>query len=456
MVLTPHQQRMILLGFVLVMIPIAAFILRNVCGLFRQELPSWKRAIVMVLVVGPAAYFTFDFTAYLILLALQDVYVNLPAGYGYAQWMHEPLAVKWQVINAVPLLRILPFLFTIAVAGSLQSILLQLQVPYRLAVVLLVVQWAVTLAVAYGLSWGLNRALLAAGPALAPAPGGVAGPAGPPGPPALPEAAGPGTAIAMREKVEDAAVSARGLLANARDKLTTHFDPVIDDLEEACGPVVKYLPEPVERFLRGGGWWAVLAAIGLVALLWLRSVARRIARAFKPSRKKGKKRPQTKMVPIDLRESLAQLGEEGYTEEGARQVTVKGVPARLRLIVLAAGNKDMGPLQASMADSVLDWIRPGLSEVAEADSPRVVLWPPHYSTPGFSRSFAANVKAPGGKGQRSAWVLVSGRTDMGRHRMHVGLVLHTTEPTTLRHMEVAGDGWMDAIGMTEPAAAARR
>src|SRR5262245_14943821 len=51
MVLTPFQQQLLVIGFWLVMLPIAAFILRNACGLLQATIPSWKRAIFMVLFV---------------------------------------------------------------------------------------------------------------------------------------------------------------------------------------------------------------------------------------------------------------------------------------------------------------------------------------------------------------------------------------------------------------------
>jgi hypothetical protein len=206
----------------------------------------------------------------------------------------------------------------------------------------------------------------------------------------------------------------------------------------------------VQRFLDGGGWWLVIGAVVLVALLWLRGLWRRLSQALRRRRRK-KARPR-KIVPQNLREDLTVLG-EGFTEEGPQQVTVKGLPARLRLAVLAAGSRDLGALDEEAADRVLDWISPGLAEAAAHDYPAVRLWPPSYTEEGFQHTFAANVAIPEPRGRRSHWVLVSGMTQMGKHKLHVGLAFHTAEPNSLRHLRVHEDQWLDVLKVrtTQPA-----
>ena len=104
------------------------------------------------------------------------------------------------------------------------------------------------------------------------------------------------------------------------------------------------------------------------------------------------------------------------------------------------------PNQA-MADRVLDWIKPGLSEVTATDYPRVRLWPPFLSESGFATAFAANVAIPELKGERSHWVLVSGQVKMGKAVVHVGLAFYAEEANTLRNINVKGERWAGVLGV---------
>jgi hypothetical protein len=56
------------------------------CGLFRADIPSWKRAIISVLLVAFLAYLMADFTAYLIMRSMQDVVVNVPPWTSVEPW----------------------------------------------------------------------------------------------------------------------------------------------------------------------------------------------------------------------------------------------------------------------------------------------------------------------------------------------------------------------------------
>jgi hypothetical protein len=181
-------------------------------------------------------------------------------------------------------------------------------------------------------------------------------------------------------------------------------------------------------------------------LLWLRWIVRKLVGAVSRPRRKKKKQRRMKSVTINLKENLSQIG-EGYTEAGPQQVTVQGMPARLRLVVLSLGTRNAGELSEEMADRVLDWIKPGLSEVTAADFPRVRVWPPFFSADGFTKAFAANVPIPELKGERSHWVLVSGQVKMGKAVVNVGLACYADEPNTLRNLNVKGERWASVLGV---------
>jgi hypothetical protein len=135
----------------------------------------------------------------------------------------------------------------------------------------------------------------------------------------------------------------------------------MDQLKEDLAPLTRRLPEPVQNFLDRGGWWGVLGLLGFIALLWLRWIVRKLVGSISRPARRKKKKPRMKSVTINLKENLSQIG-EGYIEPGPQQVTVQGMPARLRLVILSLGTRNAGELSEEMADRVLDWIKPGLAD----------------------------------------------------------------------------------------------
>ncbi len=124
-------------------------------------------------------------------------------------------------------------------------------------------------------------------------------------------------------------------------------------------------------------------------------------------------------------------------------MTVKRLPARLRLVILSLGTRHTGELTEDMADRVLDWIKPGLAAVASHESPAVRVWPPFYSAEGFATAVAANVPIHEPKGMKSHWVLAAGQVKMGRTIIYVGLAVYTEEASSLRMIRVKGEhGWI--------------
>ncbi len=469
----------VLIAYWAVMLVICAFFLRMACSLCRVDMPSWRRAFVAVVVVTFLAYLTFDFTAYLVMRSMSDVLIRVPEGYGYNHWFREPFALKWHIINHAGPLRYLPFIFGLCAAGVLQVIVLQAEVTFRFGLLIAGLQWGATVVAGYVVSLLFGVALSGAGwkppqpepPQQAQAQPQASSAASPRGrraalasrnkarakqaaeaAPPTPAAQEPTALQVAQQQAEGAGRSAQEQLRDVGQNLKEYANSNLEELKEDLAPVTKHLPEPVMAFLDGGGWWGVLGVGAILALLWLRWLVRKLGGAVSRPRKKKKRR--TKTVAIKLKESLRQVG-EAYTEEGPKRLTVRGLPARLRLVVLSSGTRKTGGLSEEMVDRVLDWIKPGLAEATASDYPRVRLWPPFYSFDGFATALAANITIPEPKGEKSHWVVVAGQVKMGLAVIHVGLALYADDPNTLRNLKVPGEQWLSVLGVKETREPAR-
>jgi hypothetical protein len=429
-------QHGVLVAYWLLLVGLAAFFLRLACGLCRTDLPSWRRALVSVVVVTFLAYQAFDFTAYLVLRSMAGVVIQVPPGYGYHLWFREPIGLKLAVLEHAGPLHYVPFVFGLCAAGVLQVIVLQAEVTFRFGLLICLLQWGATALAGYVLSLLFGVGLGAMG--------------GLPQPPAAqaPDQSAPGKGPAVEQGAEGAVKTSAEYFSRAAENLRAYANSHLDEVKEDLAPVTKRLPESVQGLLDQGGWWVLFGALALIILLWLRWLLRRLVGALSRPRRKKKKKRRTKTVTVSLKEDLRQVG-EAYTEEGPRRLTVKGVPARLRLVVLALGARNTGELNQGMVDRVLDWIKPGLADVTSGDYPRVRVWPPFYSLEGFATAFAANVPIPGPKDQQSHWVLVAGQVRMGLAVIQVGLALYADEDNTLRNIKVKGERWLDVLGVKE-------
>jgi hypothetical protein len=422
--LSPHT---ILLAYVLLMILLGAFFLRLACGLCRMTLPTWRRSIVSVLLVSFLAYLTFDFAAYVVVRSMEDFIIRLPPWYSYGMWFREPFFLKWYVLNQAGPLKLVPFVPAVVVAVVLQVIVFEAEVNFGFGLLIVFLQWTATIAAGYIVSFLFAVALGTTGWA-------------PQSPPMAREA--PTSLQVIEGQVEAAVTSPQEYLDRAKAKVKEYADSQLAEMKQDLAPLIKHLPEPVNDFLDRGGWWAVLGATGLVAIFWLRSLVRKMTGPQKRSTKR--KVVRKARVGPRLKEDLAWIG-AGYTEGGPERVTVKRLPARLRLVILSLGTRHTGRLTEDMADRVLDWIKPGLAAVAAHESPAVRVWPPFYSTEGFARAVAANVPIREPKGMKSHWVLAPGQVKMGRTIIHVGLAFYTEEASSLRLIRVKDDRWLDVL-----------
>jgi hypothetical protein len=452
------SPQVILIAFWLIVLVIAAFSLRMACSLCKVDMPSWRRAFVSVVVVTFLAYLTFDFTCYLVMRSMDGVYLRVPQGYGYGQWFSEPINVKWYIVSQSGFLKHLPFVFALCVAGVLQLAVLQAQVTFRFGLLIFLLQWAATGLAGYIVSLLFGVALSSMGwtppqPAVAPEtaqakPG--------PGEAAQPKATDSGATLqVIQRQTQEALEGSKDYLTNAGKNLKAYADSHLEELKEIARPVTQHLPEPVRSFLDQGGWWLVLGALAVLALLWLRSIVRKLRGdpGPPPKTKKGKKK-RTWSPPDQLRENLAHIG-PSVTEPGPTRIVVKGLPAELRLVVLSLGTKGDAGLSEEMADRVLDWIKRGLAEVASFNRPAVRVWPPFYSDDGFALSVQSHIRIPGPKGVKSRWVVLAGAVRMGQSVLHVALALYAEEENNLGFLRVKGERWLDCLALEKTPESAR-
>ena len=298
-----------------VMVFVAGLIFQKVCDLCGAELPSFRRSVLITVLVAAAAFFTFDGTGYGIMLATRDsVNLNLPPGYNYGNWLREPLYLKWQVMGLVPILRYLPIVFAGCMAATLYVLILA--EPFRNCLVILLIQWTLNVAAMAILSFALTNIVhfmvpaqpesteLAAqqDPNVAPRPPEVRAatrpkphrltrrPEGKPEKAPEPETpkpaegeASPAAGSDLKAALADHKGNPESSFAQLREQLHAldeHAKPYLEPIETACAPYTKYLPEPVQEFLEDGGWWLVFAALAVAVLFWLRALYRRGKRAL--------------------------------------------------------------------------------------------------------------------------------------------------------------------------------
>jgi hypothetical protein len=417
-----------LLGWLLLgaaMVPIGGFFLQIVCNMCGADSGSFRRATLITLGVAAAAFFTFDGIGYGIVLATRDtVHLNLPPGYGYLNWLREPLYLKWQVMGLVPMLRYLPVAFAVCLAGTLYVLILK--EPFRNCMVILLIQWTLNVVAMAVLAFLLSVTIGFVGHTIQPPtePGAAAG-SGLKGALATP----PGEAGSSLNQI-------RGHLHALDESLGPYLEPI----KTACQPYTQYLPPVVQEFLDDGGWWLVLAALGIVVVFWLRTLYRRLKRALFRKKKRPKKQGQPHTIDLDL------VG-DAFTDPGTHQIAVRGQTGRLRLVVLSPSSSYVGELLPEMAESLLDWLQPGLGDILAVDTPRVVVWPRYPSVGRFLEMFPKLVQAPETKGRRSPWMLLSGATRLGRQTIFLGLAVYLDKTTYTREIQVEKEKWNEILSV---------
>lgn len=428
------------LAYAAALLALSALFLRLACSLCRAATPSWLRSLISVVLVAGLAYFTADFTAYLIMRSMQDVILQIPPWYSYHYWFHEPIALKWIIISHAGPLRYLPFVFALCAAGTLQVIVLQAEVTFRFGLLIVLLQWGATAIAGYlGV---LLLEVVIPGAMLRETPVAHVSHDG--------KDSDPVSLQVARHEVGAATHASGEYAEKAWHNLIAYADPYLDDVKTQLAPLTRHLPEPVQNFLDEGGWWAVFGVLAVIALIWLRSLVRRLIHATRSSRPRKKKK---RIIPVglSLKEDLAEIG-PAFSDEPPDRVLVRGLPARLRLVILANGTQG-GDVSEAMADRILDWIKPGLAAATAADTPAIRVWPPFYSADGFASACRAHVGIPEPAGAKSHWIILAGSVTMGKSIIHVGLAFHADEENNVRFVHVPSEQWLTVLSVKHAPAA---
>ena len=129
---------------------------------------------------------------------------------------------------------------------------------------------------------------------------------------------------------------------------------------------------------------------------------------------------------------------------GPKQLHVNGVPARVRLVVIAPAGHQQA-VTADDAAQILNDVRKGLGNLLKSDRPRVKIWPAQLTLPGFAPTFHRLVVAPAAGGKPSRWVKVAGVARVGGKPVLLGLALYADEPTKLGELKLDHTDWAETL-----------
>lgn len=462
----------------ILLIPVSGYCLMVACNFCGADTPTFKKSMLISTVVAAAAFFLFDVMGYYLVLGTRDIsHIELGPTYTYFSWLKEPMYLKWQAMGLVPVLRYLPLLFAVLLAAVLY--IFMLGDTYRIVVVILLMQWVLTVVIVSVMMFVLSIVLgvthRMGGPEAAPSEGQTASPEGQqqasrgdprsmtrprtrqpvaPGQEGHPEEPHPVDESALKSL--PGSVELKQALTNYKEKLSpglAHFkeqvdgfvawaDPHLEPIKEACHPFTQYLPPVIQEFLDDGGWIWVLSAVSILGFYGIYSSFRR---AGKTSRKKKRSKAKLKkLVHIDLDEVS-----EGFTEPGPNQITVKNFPGRIRLVIMAPASSYVGDLLPEMAESLLDYLQPGLGEVYDRDNPRVVVWPRTTTEGRFRELVNTGVTIPEPRGKKTNWVLLQGTATLARQRIYLCVGVHLDKGSYIREIAVGKDQWPLVLGVQE-------
>lgn len=210
----------------------------------------------------------------------------------------------------------------------------------------------------------------------------------------------------------------------------------MDDLIQLFRPLTERLPQAWQDYLANGGWPVALGVagvilflllLGIVDLIWIKLFRRRPARTF----------------AMEPEEDLASLPPP-LLAPAQRQFQIYHLPARLRLIVAAPAGADRS-LDEKKVKRELESLWPGVREVLSADKPRLRLWPAQLSPQGFAITFHRHLRRPETESRASPWVSVAGKVQFEGQALMLGMVLWTSEKSTLGQVTLEPHQWRDIL-----------
>ena len=200
-------------------------------------------------------------------------------------------------------------------------------------------------------------------------------------------------------------------------------------------PWVKMLPDEGQKFMHAGGWIVVVGLVAIIALGLVLGLTRR----FFARRAKHEMHP-------DLTENLAELPPPP-AQTADRQLTLYGLPVRLRLVIAAPLGYEASQVEAEVP-ALLDRAVTGLSHFLYADMPRVRTWPTQLSHQGVMAAFRRYAVTPDEPHEPSRWVLVMGRVLVERRPIALGMAFLASQENTLGRIALdQPHQWVDALRM---------
>ena len=432
-----EHYNMIMAAYWLVMLAVSVLILHRVTNFFTDEGPgTLLRGVVTVLAVAAAMYFGYDISGYVLARQMAPPQLQLPPQYGLSLWLLEPLAAKWYYLSFAPFFRYCTVIVALIVGGVVEKLMLSLPASLTLMIfpvqVFLNIGAMLLVSIAFSLGLRYYESHVAAWPKQADPIEQIEQNEPPP------DTAGAGAVIRRAHTVRHShgEGSPWQRLGNSWDTFNGHLAPFYALLQ----PITRHLPLPVEDFLNSGGWLVTLALVGAMVIFWPRIKRRR--------RKIVQYHQTLKLRRVPAKYELGFIG-DALTGLGPKQLTVNGVPARLRLVVLGPTLATAGRLSEEEVPRMLNGVLHGMAEMIKYDSPRVQVWHDARTHEGFRQKLLERVVFPQEKGEPTPWVLLIGEMPGRESPLLVGLALHRAQASADRVVSVPAGQWRHVLGLRD-------
>jgi hypothetical protein len=211
----------------------------------------------------------------------------------------------------------------------------------------------------------------------------------------------------------------------------------MEELRKTLAPLTDWMPAGLRDQFAVEIWWLIYLGLAVLLLLLLFLILRGMVRGLL-----GGKRQK---VPWErkLRENLAACPLP-TTPQGNLVLSVLHLPVRVRLVVVAPAGRD-AEIDAVHAEKLLDRLVPGLGKVIERDRPWIRVWPAQLSHQGFMVTFHRCTPIPEGEDRPTRWILLAGRTLLGKQSFLLGLGLWADEANTIGRKNMEPHQWLDLL-----------
>ena len=129
---------------------------------------------------------------------------------------------------------------------------------------------------------------------------------------------------------------------------------------------------------------------------------------------------------------------------GPRRLTVEGISARIRLIVVAPVGKSR-PVDSDTVNDLLNSVIRGIKDVIVKDRPRIRIWPPQLSNTGFAPTFHKLTLTNMVEHEPSHWVLIAGPASAAGVPILLGLGLLADDANELGKLTTSPERWAETV-----------